>query len=188
MLLTRKMTIGSGRPTGPTMPEGRWAGLGRACAPAHAPSLQPLLSLHQQFDGSRGFDPGSFSADLPHAGELSHRLWRLPNLADQRHAQSAGGSLPQVAPRPNDRRARRRAAGGARIERASAVGIGQTFAGIARGDYSAGLAGFGIHGNSAGAFGAGRYGKIANQPRTHRTGTHSARNGSGAIVGFGRGK
>src|SRR5690348_3549304 len=114
MLLTRKMTIGSGRPTGPAMPKGRWAGLGGTRAPALAASLQPLLSLYEQFERSRGFVAGSVLADLSDPGELSHGLRRFSDVADQRHAQSAGGSLPQVAARPHDRRSRGCAAGGGR--------------------------------------------------------------------------
>lgn len=204
MLLTRTMTIGSGRPTGPAMPKGRGASLGRVGAPTLAASLQPLLSVYEQFERSGGLEPGSLSAHLSHAGELSHGVRRLSDMADKRHAESVGGSLPQVAPRPAYRRARRCAPGhrgkafagaharqggdGAGIEHAGAVGAGKAFSGIARSDYSAGLARFGIHGNSAGALGARRYGKIAHQSRAHRAGAHPAGDGSAAVVGLGSGK
>jgi|SRR5579863_70092 len=201
MLPTRKMTIGSGRPTGPAMPPGRWTGVGGTCAQAFPASLQPMLPVHQQFERSRGPEPRSFPAHLPHAGKLSHGIWRLSNMVDQRDAQSAGRPLSTVAARPDDRFFGRPASSGrgkafagahagqsghgARIEPASAVSAIPAFAGIARGDHFARLAGPGIQRDSAGSVRAGRYGKIADQSRAHRTGANSAGHGSEAIVAAG---
>ena len=204
MLPTRKMTIGSGRPTGPAMPPGRRTGVGGACAQAFPPGLQSLLPIHQQFERSRGPEPGGLPAHLPHAGELPHSLWRLSNMADQRDPQSASRPLSKVAARPDDRFAGRPASSGrgkafadahagqsghgARIEPAGAVSAVAAFARIARGNHFARLAGPGIQRDSAGSVRAGRHGKIAHQSRAHRTGADIAGHGSETIITMGLGK
>ena len=198
MLAARKMTIGSGRPTGPAMPPGRWTGMGRVGSPAHPARLQFVLSLHQQFDGSRRPQPGGLSANLQNACKLSNGLRRLSHVAYQRHPQPSGGSLSPITPRPHDRCARgcpsgrrgkafagthaRQGRHGAGIERAGAVRPIASFAGVARSNHLARLAGFGIQRDSAGSFGARRYGKIANQSRARRISAHLTRYGSQALV------
>ena len=67
MNVARLRAIGARRPTGRTLSQGRWAGLGRTRAAAYAASVQPVLPVHGQFDRSRGPDAGSLSADLSHA-------------------------------------------------------------------------------------------------------------------------
>lgn len=204
MLLARKMTIGSGRPTGPTVPPGRWAGLGGACPAPRSARLQLMLSLHQQFVGGGRPQPGGFSAYLQDARELPHGIWRFSDVADQRHAQSSGGPLPAFTARPDDRCARGRFAGsrgkafagaharqsghGAGIERPSAIGAFATLAGTARSSHLARLAGLGIRRDSAGSFCARRYGKIANQPWANRISAHFAGHGSRAFIANEAGK
>jgi hypothetical protein len=204
MLPTRKMTIGSGRPTGPAMPPGRRTGVGGACAQAFPAGLQSLLPVHQQFERSRGPEPGGLPAHLPHAGELSHGVRRLPNMADQRDPQSASRPLSPVAARPDDRFSGRPASScrgkafagahagqsghGARTQPASAVSAVSAFAGIARGNHFARLAGPGIQRDSTGSVRARGNCKIADQSRAHRTGADIAGHGSEAVVAMGLGK
>lgn len=204
MFLVRKMTIGSGRPTGPAVPPGRWAGLGGACPAPRSARLQLMLSLHQQFVGGGRPQPGGFSAYLQDARELPHGIWRFSDMVDQRYAQPVGGSLPAFTARPDDRCARGRFAGGrgkafaganagqsshgAGIECPSAVSAFTPFAGIAGGGHFARLAGLGIRRDSAGSFCARRYGKIANQSRADRISAHFAGHGSRAFVANEAGK
>src|SRR4029077_8124405 len=170
MKAARQSKTGARCPIGAKLPPGRWAGLGGTCKAAHAARLQPVLPLYGQFGGSRGSEPGSFSADLPDAGELPVGVWRFPNVADERDAQFAGGSLPADASRPSyglagrrDAGARREAFVGARarqagagggVERAIAAWAGEAFTGVARGGDPARFAGSGIQrgaGDTAGA-------------------------------------
>lgn len=104
----RLRKIGGRRPTGTTMSPGRRAGLGGTRAAAFAASVQPLLPVHRQFDGSRGLEPGGFSTSLQDAIELQACIWSFPDLAHQRHAQFAGGQLPPHASRSADGLDRRR--------------------------------------------------------------------------------
>jgi hypothetical protein len=198
MFCARKMTIGSGRPTGPAVPPGRRTGVGGACTPPCAARLQLMLSLHEQFVGSRRPQPGSFPANLQDACELPHGIWRLSHMADQRHAQPAGRSLPAVTARSDDRCTRGCASDGrgkafasahagqggdgAGIERAGAACAFAFVAGFARSGDSPRFAGFGIQRNSAGTVGARRYGKIADQSWPDRIGAHFGGNGSQAFV------
>lgn len=204
MLPARKTTIGTGRPTGPAVPPRRWTGVGGACSPARAARLQHMLSLHQQFIGSRGSEPGSFPAHLPHAGQLPHSIRRLSDLAHQRDTQSVGGPLSPFPARPHDRRDRGRAACGGReafscahtrqscdgagIEYASTVRAVAPFAGITRSGHFERFAGLGIQRDSTGSFRARRYGKIAYQSWPYRISANLAGHGSQTLVAHEAGK
>jgi len=104
---SRLRTIGGRRPTGAAMSPGRRAGLGGTCAPPHPARVQSVLPIHRQLDGSRRPEPGGFSTNLPHARELPASIRSFSNLADQRDAEFACGSLPANATRPADRFDRR---------------------------------------------------------------------------------
>src|SRR5580704_9185589 len=193
MEVVRLTTIAARRSTGPALPAGRRASVGRAGSAPLAARVQYMLPVYGQLDGSGRPEPGSLPQDLPFAGQLPRAFRRIRNLAHQRDAQSAGGSLPPHASRPHDRfdRGRNAAARGETFERAhagqdlgssaakcpSATRTGTAFAGIARSGNLARFAGFGIQRDSRGSFGAGRHGKIENQSRTDRARANSFANG-----------
>ena len=193
MEVVRLTTIAARRSTGPALPAGRGAGVGRAGSTSLAARVQYMLPVYRKLDGSGRPEPGGLPKDLPLAGQLSRAFGRICNLAHQRDAQFAGGSLPAHAARPHDRFDRRRnaAARGETFERAhagqdrcgsaaqcpSAARVGATFAGIARSGNLARFARFGIQRDSRGSFGAGRHGKIENQSRTNRARANSFADG-----------
>ncbi len=193
MRVARLNTIGARRPTGTTMSPGRRAGLGGARKEAHAARVQFVLPIYGQLGGIGRFEPGSFSADLQDAGKLQAGVWGVSDVADERDAQFAGGSLPANAAGPDYGFDRRRDAGAGRetflgtdagqagtrgrIERAIAARAGSAVAGFARGGDLARLAGIGVQRNSSCAASAGRHGKIENQPGANRTGAHPGGNG-----------
>src|ERR1700719_439711 len=145
MRLARLGKIGARRPIGTALSPGRRAGLGGTRAAPHAACFWLVLPVHRQLDGSRGPEPGSFPAHLPHAPKLSARLRSVSDVVDQRDAQFAGGPLSANASRSNHGFDRGRhaparteailgenagpagASGG--IERAIAARVGATLAG-----------------------------------------------------------
>jgi hypothetical protein len=191
---SRLRTIGGRRPTGATMSPGRRAGLGGTCAPPHPARIQSVLPIHRQCDGSRRPEPGGFSTNLPHARKLPTSVRSFSNLADQRDAEFACGSLPANAPRPADRFDRRchaavgretffsasaRQAGrGWRIEHSTAAWSGAAFARTERVGNFARLARSGVQRNSGSAASAGGHGKIADQSRAHRARENPYGNGA----------
>src|ERR1700690_4110091 len=182
--VVRLTTIAARRSIGPALPAGRRASVGRVGSAPLAARLQYMLPVHRQFDGSGRPKPGSLPKNLPLAGKLSRDLRRICDLAHQRNAQLDGRSLPSNSPRPHDRldRGRNTAARGKTIERAHAgqdrcgsptqrTGAARTseaFTGTQRSGNLARFAGFGIQRDSRSSSGAGRNGKIENQPRTYR--------------------
>src|SRR5271154_3444680 len=102
MQVQRLTAIGARCPTGAGMSQGGWALLGGACAAARAARVQFVLPVYGECDGRRRPEPGSFSADLQNAAELQSVVRRVRDLADQRDAEFAGGSLPAHAARPAD--------------------------------------------------------------------------------------
>src|SRR5215469_13854825 len=192
------MRIGAGRPTGSAVPPGRRVGLGATRTGAHATGIQPVLPVHGQFDGSGGLEPGGFSEDLSHAPKLPPSRRGVSNVADQRDAELAGRSLPADAARPaygfdrgSDAPARRETFFGANagplgagsgVEWAIAAGALEAVARIARSGDLARFAEFGIQRDSGRAAGAGRHGKIENQPRADRAGQGAGADGSAAGI------
>src|SRR6185437_5180091 len=96
----RLTTIGARHPTGSVVSPGRQLFVGGDCPPSYAPSPQLMLPLYGQFDRRRGFDARSLSAGVQDARQLPAPAWRVCNLAFERDAQFAGGSLSPHAPRP----------------------------------------------------------------------------------------
>ena len=153
----RLRKIGARRSTGAAMSPGRRAGLGGTRAAAHEARVQHMLSLHRKRNRRAGFEPGSISAYLSHARELSAGVRSVSHVADQRDAEFAGGSLPTHATRSSDgfdrrcdARTRGKALAGAnsrpargslRVERAIAARTCPAFARIARGGDLARFAG-----------------------------------------------
>src|ERR1700675_1563356 len=178
MNAARQRKIGARRPIGAAMSPGRRAGLGGTRASAYEARVWSVLPVHRQLRGSRGPDPGSFSAHLSHAAELPGRIRRFSDVAYQRDAQSAGGQLPAHAAGPHDGFNRRRDAetrgeafgsahagpvgASSRTERATTAWIGAAFAGMARGGYFSRFAAVGIQRDSNGAASAVGNGKIEN--------------------------
>src|SRR5271170_4741779 len=102
MAAVRLTTIGARCPIGTKMPAGRWAGVGGIGASPRAPRVRAVLSIHGKFARIRRLEPGSFSQGLPIAGELPLGGRRFSDVAHERDAQSAGGSLPADEARPAD--------------------------------------------------------------------------------------
>ena len=189
--------LGAGCPTGPAMPPGRRFSLGGAGASSYAPDLQPMLPVYRERHGGRGSLSGSISASVSDAGELSFGARRIRYVDDQRHAKPADRSLSPNQARPDNgfagrcnagggeqrvgRTAARRAGAVGRVERASASGVDQAFAGVTRGGYFARLAATGLRGDSTESGSARGYRKVTNQPGTYRISTDFAADGSRAI-------
>jgi hypothetical protein len=189
----RLRKIGGRRPTGTRLPPGRRTGLGGTRAAAHAASVQSMLQVHRECDGSRGLEPGGFPPHLQNAVELQTGVWCVSDMVDQRHPESAGGQLPPHAARPADGFDRRRDAaigrkaficasarqvgGSYGIERSAATRLGASFARIAGVGDLARFARTRIQRDPGGAASARRHGKIANQPGTHRARAYSDGNG-----------
>src|SRR5579862_1833783 len=203
MQAARLTTIGVRRPTGGAMSPGRWAGLGRTRPEAHEASVQHLLPLHEQPDGSGRPEPGSFSSGLQDALELSSRIRRFSHVADERDAESSGGSLPEIAAgsddgfdRGHDAGSRREAIVGADAgqdraclgaEPASAARTREALAGTSRSGDLARPAGFGIQRDSNSAASARGNGEIENQPRALGAGAYTGRNGISELKPVGEG-
>ena len=191
---SRLRTIGGRRPTGAAMSPGRRAGLGGTCAPPHPARIQSVLPVHRQRDGSRRPEPGGFSTNLPHARKLPASVRGISNLADQRDAEFACGSLPANAPRPSDgfdRRCHaaigretffgasaRQAGRGGRIEHSTAARLSAAFARTEGVGNIARLARPGVQRDSSCVASTGGHGKIADQPRAHRAGQNPGGNGT----------
>jgi hypothetical protein len=189
----RLRKIGGRRPTGTAMSPGRRAGLGGTRAASYAARVQFVLPVHGQCHGSRRPEPRGFPAHLPDACELQTGIRRVSDVAYQRHAEFAGGSLPAHTPRPANRfhgrrdaadrgkaffgESARQAGRGCGIERSTAAWFGASFAGIAGVRNIARFARSGVQRNSSGATSAGGHGEIADQPGTNRAGTYFERNG-----------
>lgn len=193
MEVVRLTTIAARRSTGPALPAGRWASVGRAGAAPLAARVQYMLPIYRQLDGSGRLKPGSFSQDLSLAGQLPRAFGRIRNLAHQRHSQLAGGSLPANATRSldgfdrgRDAAARREAVERAHAgqdrrrsaaQRAGAARACEAFAGTPGSCNSSRFAGSGIQRDSRSSLGAGRHGKIKNQPRSNRIGANFGADG-----------
>ena len=191
---SRLRTIGGRRPTGAAMSPGRRAGLGGTCAPPHPARVQSMLPIHRQRDRSRRSEPGGFSTNLPHARELPTSVWSFSDLADQRDAEFAGGSLPANATRPADgfnrrchaaigreaffRASARQAGRGWGIERSTAACSGAALARTERGGNLARFARSGVQRDSNCVASTGGHGKIPDQPRAHRVGENPDGNGA----------
>ena len=189
----RLRKIGGRRPTGTGMSPGRRTGLGGTRAATYAASLQSMLQVHREFDGSRGLEPGGFPPHLQNAIELQTSVWCVSDVADQRHPEFAGRQLPADATRPADRFDRRLDAATGRkafvgtsarqvsrgygVERSTATGLGASFARIAGVGDLARFAGTRVQRDTGGAASAGRHGKITDQPGTHRVGAYLDGNG-----------
>ena len=181
---SRLRTIGGRRPTGAAVSPGRRAGLGGTCAPAHAARVQSMLQVHGQRDGGRRPEPGGFPAHLSHARKLPTSVRSFSNLADQRDAEFACGSLPANPTRPADgfnRRCHaaigretffgasaRQAGRGWRIERSIAACSRAALARTERGGNLARFARSGVQRDSNCVASTGGHGKIPDQPRAHR--------------------
>ncbi len=190
--------LGAGCPTGPAMPPGRWFGLGGTGASTYAPDFQSVLPVYRERHGGRGSVSRSISKGVPDAGELPFGTRRICHLDDERNQEPADRSLPSNETGPDYgfagrchagggeqgivRSASRRAGTAPGTERAGADSTYETLARIARGGYIARFAAAGLCGNSAQPGSTGRNCKIAHQPRTYRTGTNFATNGSKAIM------
>jgi len=191
---SRLRTIGGRRPTGAAMSPGRRAGLGGTCAPPHSARIQSVLPIYRQRDGSRRLEPGGFSTNLPHARELPTSVRSFSNLADQRDAEFACGSLPANATRPADgfnRRCHaaigreaffspsaRQAGRGWGIEPSTAA---CSCAALARTERVGNIARFarsGVQRDSNSVASTGGHGKIPDQPRAHRVGQNPDGNGA----------
>ncbi len=191
---SRLRTIGGRRPTGAAVSPGRRAGLGGTCAPPHAARVQSMLPIHRQRDRSRRPEPGGFSTNLPHARELPSGVWSFSNLADQRDAEFACGSLPANPTRPADgfnrrchaatgretffRASARQVGRGWRVERSTAACSGAAIARTERGGNLARFARSGVQRDSNCVASTGGHGKIPDQPRAHRVGENPDRNGA----------
>ncbi len=178
MAAMRPKTIGARCPIGTKMPTGRRAGVGGIGASPCAPRFRTVLSLHGKLARSRRSEPGSFSQDLPVNGELSFGRWRISDVAHERNAKFAGGSLPANEAGPANGFDRRRDAATGRkalvdpdavqatgrlgTQRPDPACVVEAFAGVARSRNPAGLAGSGIQRNSRGFIRARRNGKIEN--------------------------
>jgi len=191
---SRLRTIGGRRPTGAAMSPGRRAGLGGTCAPPHPARVQPLLPIHRQLDRSRRPEPGGFSTHLSHTRELPTCVRSFSDLADQRDAEFACGSLPANATRSADgfnRRCHaaigretffsasaRQAGRGWGIERSTAACSCAALARIERVGNIARFAGSGVQRDSNCVASTGGHGKIADQSRAHRVGENPDGNGA----------
>jgi hypothetical protein len=166
----RLRKIGGRRPTGTGLSPGRRAGLGGTRAATYAASVQSVLQVHGQCDGSRGLEPGGFPPYLQDAFELQTRVRSVSDLANQRDSEFAGGSLQADAARPAnglDRRldaatgrkafvgeGARQTGGGDGIERSAATRFGATFARTTRVGDLARFAGTRVQRDPGGATGA----------------------------------
>jgi hypothetical protein len=189
----RLRKIGGRRPTGTGMSPGRRTGLGGTRSAQYAASVQSLLQVHGQFNRSRGLEPGSFPPYLPDVVELQTCIWSVSDLAHQRHAEFASGSLPAHAPRPADGFAggldaatgrtaflgegARQVGGGYGVERSTATRFSASFTRTPRVGDLARFARTRVQRNTGSAASARRHGKIEDQPGTHRTGAHPYGNG-----------
>src|SRR5271165_2252134 len=93
LMETGAKQLGAGCPTGPTMPPGRWIGLGGTGASSHAPDFQPLLPIHRERNGRRGPVSGSVSASVSDPVELSISTRGVCDLDDQCDEKLADRSL-----------------------------------------------------------------------------------------------
>ena len=196
--------LGAGCPTGPALPPGRWLGLGGTCTSALASHFQCLLPVRRQSNRGRGHFAGGILARISDIGKLSLGARGICDVDDQRDKKFADRPLPPDEAGSPDRffgrchagsgeqgisRAPARSAGtGERVERASAIGAHQAFAGVTRGGDFARPATIRVCGDSAGVGSAGRHGKVSNQSRTNRIGKDFAANGSEAVMRTGGSK